>query len=267
MSEARHSGDEPQVKTGIPEVDASLPLFPGRVYLVGGVPFVGKTTFAVSVALGAAEAGFRVALVTPTESPFEVELRLAAALASVDLRQASDPLPEPGAEERLQGGRKALKELPLRHLGEPLMDWLELKASLRPAGSVDLLVIDDLQAFPLIQDLEATATSGAFRRGEALKWLARWDRVPVLATLSMEVPGRPDPSPVLSDFPRDLVRAANVTIALHRGVYFSGVDYSLPKPMREYQERSATAVVLWDDQGLNRGIPLELFHSEGPVFR
>ena len=160
-------------------------------------------------------------------------------------------------DEKLQRGIRDARSLPIRLLEEPLLGFDELHTALRPAGRCDALVIDDLQAMSSHPDHE---------RGPCLRWLARWLRIPVVVTIEIPLSDRPDHAPVLWDFPRDLVRAADVVMALDRAVYYEAVDPSLPPKAREVMERQAGGIVLWDREGIFRGFPMELRHREGPVF-
>ena len=218
---------------------------------------MGKTTFAVSIILGMARANARVTCAFPATSPFEVWLRLGGALAGVDRGFGSIGWLSRSEDEKLQQGIRDARNLPIRLLEGPLLGFDELHAALRPAGRCEALVIHGLEAMSSHPDRE---------RGPCLRWLARWLRVPVVVTVEIPLPDRPSHAPVLWDFPRDLVRAADVVMALDREAYFKGVDPSLSPRAREAMERETWGLVLWDREGLFRGFPMELRHREGPVF-
>ena len=228
---------------------------------------MGKTTFAVSVTLGAARAGFRVTLATPAMSPVAVRLRLAGAMAGVDRGWGCLGFLGQEKKELLDQCRTELDQLPIRLIGDPLLDLAELHRAVRPAGSCDLLVIDDLHSMPEVQESKSAFFSGPMERGPTLRWLARWLRIPVLVTIDLPLPKRADPFPVLRDFPRDMVRAAELTMALHREAYYADTDYSAPRRIREEESRRTQGAVLWDSGGTRRAFQMELCHKEGPVFR
>jgi replicative DNA helicase len=247
----------PDVPTGIKSVDRVMPLLKGRFHLVGGVSSMGKTAFSLSVALGAAQRGVRVVLASPATSPFETRHRLAFALAGIN--RAFGILGWLGTEEtqRVEDALDTLRPLPIRLLEEPLLGLDELHRALRPAGHCDFLVIDDLESMYPCED---------FDPGACLQWLARWLRIPVIATIGLPMPDRVNPFPVLRDFPRELVRAADVTMALHRPVYYEGIDYSAPEREQQEKNQEALGAILWDRNGVGRGVPMVLEKRAGPVF-
>lgn len=243
--------------TGIEGLDGGMPLLGGRFHLVGGVRLMGKSTFSISVVLGAAQRGARVVLASPATPPFETKLRLAGALAGVDRMFEEIGWLNEEEDQRFQEGLEALKTLPIQLLEEPLLGFDELHQALRPAGQCDFLVIDDLHAMADVEDHD---------RGSCLRWLARWLRIPVLATIELPMPHRPNPFPVLWDFPRDLVRAADVTMAIHRPAYFEGVDYSVGEREQWAKLQEVRGAVLWDRTGTQRFFRMSRITKEGPVF-
>ena len=246
------------VPVGIAGLDRTVPLNRGAFYLVGGASVMGRTTFAVSAAIGAARKGSRVCFIAARESRFAVERSLAGALAGATLRPLAPGLVDPDElREKLEQGMEELRSLPIEVKAEALPSIREIHGWLRPAGRADLVVIDDLQDVSRVEGEDV---------GACLAWLARWLRVPVVATLKTDLPERSDAFPLLSDLPQALVRSADVSMMLHRPCYFEAWPFEVSAREQRVWGQGAQCVVLRDAQGLWRGFSMALEHERGPVF-
>jgi len=76
------------VSTGFPRIDEHLlGLRPGQMVVIGARPGVGKTSFALNLAVNAAAAGASVAFFSLEMSKVEIAQRLLAAQAHIGLKE------------------------------------------------------------------------------------------------------------------------------------------------------------------------------------
>lgn len=198
--EAFQRGQLPGVTTGFNMLDGVLNGFqPGFVYALGARTGLGKTTFAINAALGAAGRGHKVAYVTVEMSGADIVEKMVSResrVAGARLLAGSMNDFEVG---RVEKAVRSMEHLPIlfTEVVRPSFDHLAFEIlRLVKIEKVELIVIDYLQLFEV--------GDGRFRqpREEAkivsarLKMLAKAHKVPllVLSQLNRQAPehGMPD---------------------------------------------------------------------------
>lgn len=254
------AGDRTIVETlqvGLRSLDRTLPLRRGSLYLVGGPEGIGRTTLLVSVATCAAKAGYRCLFVASVESELAMRVRIEGALDGITIGGIARDLSDSDSRAT-RGATSWSRQLPLRLVAQPLISLDELERVARPAGRFDLLLVDDLH--------QITGTHGD-NLGLMLRSLARWLRVPVVGTVRTAVPDRAKGEPLLSDFPKHLVRAANASVMLYRTGYFIEAPKDLTESENEDWNRTTVGMVLRQDWGFRTSFVLSLDPTSGPVMR
>lgn len=201
---ARNPGHISGVATGFHDLDAVLlGMRPGSLNIVGARPGVGKTSFALSMALNAAKAGVSVVFFSLEMSGSELATRLLCSEAGVsneDVRagriRPEDWTPLLEAAERLRGLDFVVDDTAGTNV-------VEIRTKARRAlhgKEVGLVIVDYLQLInPTHRAENNNVAIGEISR--ALKVLAKDLHVPVIALsqLSRDIERRPDKRPVLAD--------------------------------------------------------------------
>jgi len=216
------------VLTGVPSGYADLDDVTGGwqdtdLIIVAARPAMGKTAFALNVALNAAAAGKKVLAFSLEMSALQLRSRLLAILSGVDVSTLRTPsLLSPAAWDRLYAAGGVLRRLPI---------WIDDRSGLRPsqiraacrkraaAGGLDLVIVDYLQ----LMQADGRTLTDEQRCGEisrALKALAKDLQVPViaLAQLNRELERRDDRRPMLSDLRSSgsIEQDADLVLFVHR---------------------------------------------------
>ena len=201
---AKNPGHISGVATGFRELDkVLLGMRPGSLNIVGARPGVGKTSFALSLALNAAKAGVAVLFFSLEMSGDEIATRLMCSEACVsneDIRAGKI------ADEMWQPINEAAERLSVLDFvvdDRAGTNVVEIRTKARRAlhGKENALVIVDyLQLInPTHRAENQNVAVGEISR--ALKVLAKDLHVPVIALsqLSRDIEKRPDKRPVLAD--------------------------------------------------------------------
>ena len=216
------------VLTGVPSGFVDLDDVTGGwqktdLVIVAARPAMGKTAFALNLALNAAAAGKKVLAFSLEMSALQLRSRLLAILSDVDVSTMRTPaLLSPAAWERLYAAGADLRRLPI---------WIDDRSGLRPsqiraacrarqaAGGLDLVIVDYLQ----LMQADGRTLTDEQRCGEisrALKALAKDLQVPViaLAQLNRELERRDDRRPMLSDLRSSgsIEQDADLVLFVHR---------------------------------------------------
>ena len=194
------------ISTGFTELDkVLLGLRPGTMHIIGARPGVGKTAFALSLALNVAKAGTPVVFFSLEMSGSEIATRLLcseAGISSEAVRQGSimddewQPLVE--ATERLSSLDFTVDDT----AGTNVIEIRTKARRLLHGKEGGLIIVDYLQLInPVNTGREKNRTNEVGEMSRALKVLAKDLGVPVIALsqLSREVDKRPDKRPVLGD--------------------------------------------------------------------
>lgn len=213
------------VKTGFPSIDnLLLGMQPGQMVVVGARPGVGKTSFALSLAVNAAERGAAVALFSLEMSKMEVGQRLLAAEAKVGLQSIRSG--HIGREDwpAIIQASSTLADLDIMVDDTPGTTITEVRAKARRmlhGKKKGLVVLDYLQLVtPSHHNDNHSVEVGEISRG--VKIMAKDLGVPVVALsqLSRVSEGRTGKRPQLSDL-RDsgsIEQDADIVILLDRSM-------------------------------------------------
>ncbi|MFN8640089.1 MAG: replicative DNA helicase [Dehalococcoidia bacterium] len=223
------------VPTGFSDLDALLGgLKPANLIYLAARPSVGKTAFALDMALAMSRAGRTVGVVSIEMSCEELMMRIAAQAASVDSYRLQHSRLSSRDYGRVGQVVNELAVLPLAIDDSSAVTIADVRSRARrwkAQHGLDCLMIDYLQ---LIRPARAgrgervagTRTEELGAISHALKALAKELHVPVLclSQLSRECERRADHRPVLSDLrdSGDLEQDADVVLFLHRESMFGG---------------------------------------------
>lgn len=218
----RHERAITGISSGFRDVDQLLGGWrPSNLVIVAGRPSMGKTSFALGTAMAAAQAGYRVGIVSIEMSRVELGLRLHAMQASVDLQGLHTGCMSREGWTRLARASQDLAPLTIwvDDTGTLTVEQLCAKARrLKAQEGLDLLILDYLQLLQLPG--AETRQQGIAEASRQLKLLAKELNVAVLALsqLSRACEVREDKRPILSDL-RDsgsLEQDADVVLFLYR---------------------------------------------------
>jgi replicative DNA helicase len=198
---------------------------PGTLTLLGGRPAMGKTSFALNVALNAASRGHHVAFFSMEMSEEELFMRLAASEARIDGHRLALGKLSQTEYARLSNALAALAQLGLHVNTSPSPGVLDLRGQVRrlmtrvPLG---LVIIDYLQLMKMPKAENRNLEVAKLSR--ELKTLAREMQLPVVALcqLNREAERRDGKPPMLSDL-RDsgaLEQDADLVLFVHRPEVF-----------------------------------------------
>jgi replicative DNA helicase len=144
------SGPPRAVRTGIPALDGALRfLGPGEVLTVGARPGVGKSAFALQLALETARAGHGVALFTLEMRASALARRLIARMSGVGHEALLDGSYD---EARVAAALDELRRLPLAIIDRPGLTTSQLRAAALKAKAhlgLKVVVVDYLQLLRL----------------------------------------------------------------------------------------------------------------------
>lgn len=191
-------------KTGFPRLDAfTKGLCPGELLVLAARPSVGKTSFALNVAINVAASGGAVAMFSLETSECSL---LRRAVYSLSGKPESLILceNEVAVDAALDAARR-LSEMPLYICDRALITADELVEMCykikRSAGRLDLVVIDYLQLMATKGGKNATREQLVSENSRRMKLLAMDIKVPVLllSQLSRNIERREDKTPLLSD--------------------------------------------------------------------
>ncbi len=202
---------------------------PGDLVVVGARPGMGKTSFALQVALHAAQT-VPVAFFSLEMARQPIGLRGVAATAQVDgLRLFGGKATTDVEYGRISQALGTLAAAQI-HLDEsPALSPLHARSKLRRLrarlGTLGLVVVDYLQLMtPLPEHRRENRTTQVGGISRALKVLARELSVPVIALsqLNRDTTGRADKRPTLSDLRESgaIEQDADVVLLLHRPGYY-----------------------------------------------
>ena len=219
--------------TGLPtcftEFDKmTLGLQSKELIVIGARPCMGKTTFAVNIAVNIAKAKKApVAIFCVNEDIEELGLRMISSIGGVSLQSLRNGRLEPFAWPRIVEAVSLLSETKIFIIEKEgfYPGDLRMRAqSIKQDHGLSLIVIDCLQS---MQELDcggrAGDVSGILR---SLKSLAQDLSVPVvvLSQVSQEVELREDKRPMISDLcdSREIERYADMVCFIYRDEYYNG---------------------------------------------
>jgi replicative DNA helicase len=228
----RHAGELAGIRSHYPDLDERLSgLQGGQMVIVAARPSMGKTSFALNVALRAATRNDppTSALVFSLEMPKEqIAQNLLACHAQVDSHLLRKALLDRDALERVSSSASALSTAPIFIDDTPGMTSLQIRAKARrmkASHDIGLVVVDYLQLIASPRAIESRQQEIS-QISIALKELARELSVPVIAIsqLNRAVDNREDHRPRMSDLRESgsIEQDADVVLFLFREDYYDG---------------------------------------------
>lgn len=211
MDKTEKAMETPGLLAGVPSVLPGLGKLlggyqPGRMYLVGARPGMGKTSFLVSEALHMAMAGKRVAIASLEMTSEDMTTALIAALSGVPAKAIQEGTMSPAQYTAYVKAAGQVGKLPIFIEDDPDMTPRQLIGKARKlqyARGLDVLMVDYLQLMQPTNSgrkyeseyAEVTAVSKAIARA------AKVLHVPVIAAvqLSRAVEDRAEKRPTMSD--------------------------------------------------------------------
>lgn len=224
-------GETAGVRTGFKDLDELIgTLAPGSLNIIAARPSMGKTAFALSIALHAAlKEGVPVAIYSLEMPTSQLVLRMLCSEARIDQSRLRQGNLTDRDFTRLVDAASRLSEAPIFIDDSPDLTLMELRARsrrLKVREGVGLIVVDYLQLIsspPSRNGENRQQEIAAISRG--LKGLARELSVPVLALsqLSRAVESRLSKRPMLSDLRESgsLEQDADLVMFIYRDEYYN----------------------------------------------
>lgn len=222
--QARYDGAAaPGLSTGFTDLDARLGggMRPGNLIIVAARPGMGKTSFALQVALHTAMHGAASLVCSQEMAEEELSDRAIALQGRINLERIISGRLHDEDWSRMTAALAQMSEAPLWIDEQPALKLLDVRNKarrvLREHGSLGLVVVDYLQLMTG-EGANRNAEIEAISRG--LKQLAKEMALPVIALsqLSRECEKRPNKRPMASDL-RDsgaIEQDADVILTLYR---------------------------------------------------
>lgn len=222
---------EKDYSTGYPELDSSIYLSPGDLWVVAARPSMGKTAFLLSLARNYAQRGIRVALFSLEMSRNALLQRLFANLSGVsvslimDRRRRSEVKPSQRVAIRKAGENKCLKNIIFYDEPGCTIDTIKfhLKQFVRKY-KIDIVCIDYLQYVGNEREFQRHDLKIAHTTRE-LKNTLRTLEIPgiVLAQLNRKPDDRADKRPLMGDLDgsSEIEKTADIISFLYREEYYS----------------------------------------------
>ena len=219
----------PGLPSGFSAVDAKIHgLNRSDLILLAARPGVGKSSFALNMALNVAKRGGTVAVFSLEMSREQLAMRLLSSEALVENNRLRTGLLRETDWEKIAGAATVLNRLDVRIDDNPLLSVADMNAKCRRLDSLSLVVVDYLQLM--------TSAGGSSRGGEnrqqvvsdmsrMLKIMAKELNVPVicLSQLSRANEKRDDKRPMLSDLRESgaIEQDADIVLFLYRDDYYN----------------------------------------------
>ncbi len=224
---AKNAGQLPGIPTGVPELDRYITgLKKSDLILMASRPGMGKTSFALNIALNAAKVSKKAVVIFQLEmSREQLGLRLMSGEALIDSHklQTGDLTDDEWA--RLAYASEELSKTNIYIDDNPSLTVADMKSKCRRLGSeLGLIVIDYLQLMQTGHRAENRTTEvGEISR--AMKIMAKELNVPVMccAQLSRAAEQRQDKRPMLSDLRESgaIEQDADIVLFLYREDYYN----------------------------------------------
>ena len=217
------------IPTSFVEIDKMTAGFqPGDLIIIAGRPGMGKTSFALNIALNVARTSNWPILIFSLEmSKEQLAQRMLSTLADVHLQNLRTGRLSSAELSRLVKSINKFKTMPIYIDDTSSLTVMEIRSKSRrlkaKEGKLGLIVIDYLQLIsPVIPRESRNQELSEISRG--LKSLAKELEVPVVALsqLSREVERRPDKRPMLSDLRESgaIEQEADLVMFLYREDYY-----------------------------------------------
>ena len=226
---SKYKGGIRGISSGFSKYDALTSGFHGSdLIILAARPAMGKTAFALNLALNVAKAGKHVLVYSLEMGNEQLFDRLLSIESKIKLSAIKDGTLKDADYTDLGNGMGRLAELPLYISDSSSVNILEIKAvarRLKAEGKLDFMMIDYLQL------INPTAGSKKSREQEiseisrSLKIIAKELNIPIvtLSQLSRSVEQRTDKRPILSDLRESgaIEQDADMVMFLYREKYYN----------------------------------------------
>ncbi|MDO8963600.1 MAG: replicative DNA helicase [Coriobacteriia bacterium] len=215
------------VTTGWPDLDKVLAgLHRGDLIIVAARPAVGKTAFALNLAVNAAQEGARVGVFSLEMAAEQLVMRILASESRIDGQKMRTGRLSDADWPPLMAALGRLDSCDLHVDDTPALSIMELRAKARRmfrGGKDGLIIVDYLQLMQPGQRRSENRQVEIAEISRGLKILAKELSVPVIALsqLSRAVEQRSDKRPMLSDLRESgaIEQDADVVMFIHRDTY------------------------------------------------
>lgn len=200
--------------TGLHEIDvATGGMEPGRVWIVGARPGVGKTALAGQVARHNAELGNKVAFFTFEQPPAQLILRMAVGKIGASIRRV---ISTPGLNVSIMNAMRDIGQLPIEYCeGPPKWTAIRDAIAMKAEQGAKLVVIDYLQLIDRSDAMRSRVDALGQITAE-LKTVAKESGAAVMALAQLNRSGNDAPSLVHLKDAGSIEQDADVVILLHR---------------------------------------------------
>lgn len=252
------------VATGIPDLDHITSGFQkSDLIILAGRPSMGKTAFAINLAMGMRENGYKGVFFEIEMDELSVANRMISRNAQINSKLMQTGMISKKDLQRLKTTKENLKRAytGLHIDTTPNLSIAVLKAKarkLKRQGELDFIIVDYLQLLTGVKGSSRNEEVGEIAR--ALKVIARELNVPViaLAQLSRAVEMRNDKRPMLSDL-RDsgeIEQHADLVIFLYRDEYYNA----------ESEEKNIAEIILSKHRNGALGTVKMIYRKEYNLF-
>ena len=264
----------PGLSTGMSAVDQKITgLNKSDLILLAARPGMGKTSFALNVALNVAKAVHKTVAVFSLEmSREQLATRLLASEALVENNRLKTGALRETDWEKIAGAATILNKVDIRIDDNPMLSVADMNAKCRRLDDLGLVVIDYLQ---LMTSAGGKGYAGENRQqvvsdiSRMLKIMAKELNVPVLclSQLSRANTQRQNKRPMLSDLRESgaIEQDADVVVALHREGYYDP-EYENPNEveliiLKNRRGETGTLYMMWLPE-YTSFVPLDKRHEE-----
>ncbi len=212
-----------------PDLNRFIPAFqPGELIIVAARPSIGKTSFALSMALEIAKKNKNVVSIFSLEMPFDqIALRLLCMEGEVNVKAAREGSLSEAEYKKLVQAADSLEDLNIYVDDSASLSVADLRAKLQKLkmdndGRLDLVLVDYLQLMHEKTDKREMGNRAleVSQISRGLKILAKDLHVPfiVLSQLNRAIEQRKDAQPMLSDLRESgsIEQDADIVMFLHR---------------------------------------------------
>ncbi|MBF0109031.1 MAG: replicative DNA helicase [Magnetococcales bacterium] len=223
------------VTTGFTRLDQMLSgMQPSDLLILAGRPSMGKTAFAINIAVNAAMSGdCPVGIFSLEMSREQIVSRMISSVGRIDAHNLRSGMLRDEEYEKLTSTADRLSKTAIYIDDTPALSIHALLARarrLKKERNIQLIVLDYLQLMRGEEGME-NRVQEITNISQGLKRIAKEINIPVLALsqLSRKVEDRPDKKPILSDLRESgsIEQDADVVMFIHREEYYKKDDPSL----------------------------------------
>ncbi len=226
---AKSPGHVVGLPTGFCDLDGKLTgLAPGQLVVLAARPGMGKSAFALNIALNAARSG-AVGIFTLEMSRQEVATRMLCSHAEVDMRSVRTGILQGRDWSKLAAAAEELHALPIEIDDSPGVTIMQLRSKARrlyaKRRGLGLIVVDYLQLMSGSGGTKESRENAISAISRGLKVLAKELEVPVIALsqLNRGVESRTDKRPLPSDLRESgaIEQDADIILFIYRDDFYN----------------------------------------------